>query len=347
VALSSSQKQTVIPPQAVQQPQAPRSRLGAASKGRLLAPSRYFIYGVEGSGKTTLLSYAPDPIWIDADDGTGKLDVTRYQFRDGPDGHVPHHYSEITSAIDDLIQSPHDYKTLVLDTADRIESMIWRHIIDRDNEKVRGEKMVGIEDFGYGRGYVAAVDEWRNLCSRLDRLRTLRGVAIALVGHSFVKNFKNPEGPDFDRYQPALHDKASAFLRGWSDVVGFLRFEEVVNEEKRKRAKGLSTGRRIMHLSRTAAFDAKARGGMPEELEIPVENPWAVISKAESDAANSKVEDIVAQIDAEVTRIGGEGLQAKVKASVDEAMAKGDLAALARYLLALKARPPANANQAV
>lgn len=322
-----------------QQPLPPTSRLGAAKKGRLLTPDRWLIYGLEGAGKSTLLSYAPDPIWFDADDGTSKLDVTRYPFRGGADGHVPQTYAELTAGIDDLIRSPHAFKTLVVDTLDRVEAMIWRHIIDRDNAKVRGEKMEGIEDYGYAKGYVAAVDGWRNLCSRLDRLRASRGMTIALLGHSTVRNFKNPEGSDYDRYQLAIHDKAAGFLKGWSDVVGFLRFEEGVNEEKKKRAKGWSTGRRIMHLARTAAFDAKGRGGMPDDVEIPVENPWSVIAAAETAAATTKSEETVALIEAELTRIGDEELSGKVRPVTEEAVKKGDLPALSRYLNALVARP--------
>lgn len=322
----------------------PISRLAAAKRGRLSVPSRYMVYGVEGVGKSTLLSYAPNPIWFDADDGTAKLEVTRYPFRltpEGhvtPDGHVPHTYREICDAIDDLTVSPHDFKTLVIDTADRIESMIWRHIIDRDNERVR-EKMSSIEDYGYGKGYVSAVDEWRSLCARLDRLRAKRGMAIAFLAHSFVRNFKNPEGPDFDRYQLAINDKAAGFLKSWSDVVGFLRFEEGATEEKKsKRARGWSTDVRIMHLTRTAAFDAKGRGGMPPELKIPVENPWSVIAEAEAEA-DMKGEELVAQINTEVARIGDPALTPRVKASVEEAVSKKDLAALTRYLQALKDKP--------
>jgi hypothetical protein len=322
-----------------QQTLPPASRLGAAKKGRLLMPSRYLVYGLEGTGKTTLLSYALDPIWFDADDGTSKLDVTRYSFRNGPDGHVPQNYAELNAGVDDLIRSPHDFKTLVIDTLDRVESMIWRHIIDRDNAKVRGDKMETIEDYGYGKGYIAAVDEWRNFCSRLDRLRSTRGMAIALLGHSAVRNFKNPEGSDYDRYQLAIDQKAAGFLKGWSDIVGFLRFEEGVSEEKKKRAKGWSTGRRIMHLARSAAFDAKGRGGMPEEVEIPVENPWGVIAGAEAAAATTRAEETVALIEAELTRIGDEELKGKVRPVTEEAVKKGDLPALSRYLNALVTRP--------
>jgi hypothetical protein len=346
-AAATASKPAQASPQATQAPAQQAlpatSRLAAAKKGRLAAPSRYLVYGLEGTGKTTFASYAPDPIWIDADDGSAKLDVARYPFRDGPGGHVPRSYGEITGAVDDLIRAPHSFKTLVLDTVDRLEPMLWRHMIDRDNPKVRGDKMESIEDYGYGKGYNQAVDEWRALCARLDRLREIRGMSIVLLAHSTVKNFKNPEGSDYDRYQLAIHEKAAGFLKGWSDIVGFLRFEEGVAEEKRtKRGKGWSTGVRIMHLGRTAAYDAKGRGGMPDQIEVPLENPWAELAKAEATALNTKAEDFVARIEAELTRIGGdEELKGKVRLATETAVKQGDLEALGRYLNALASRPAA------
>jgi hypothetical protein len=246
---------------------------------------------------------------------------------------------EINGAVDDLIRSPHSFKTLVLDTVDRLEPMLWRHIIERDNPKMR-EKMETIEDYGFNKGYGIAVDEWRAFCLRLDRLRVTRNMAIVLLGHSTVRNFKNPEGADYDRYQPAIDVKAAGFLKGWSDIVGFLRFEEGVNEEKKnKRAKGWSTEQRIMHLSRTAAYDAKGRGGMPKQIEVPVENPWAELAKAEETALNTKTEEFGAAIEAELARIGDEELNGKVRPATETALKRGDREALGRYLNALKERP--------
>src|SRR4051812_33099395 len=89
-----------------QKPQQPASRLGAVKRERLRAPLRYMFYGAEGTGKSTLAAGAPDPIWIDADDGSSRLNVARYQFRDEPAGHVPRTYGEIVSAIHDLTVNP-------------------------------------------------------------------------------------------------------------------------------------------------------------------------------------------------------------------------------------------------
>ncbi len=333
---------TTAPPR----PQQPVSRLGAVKRERLRAPLRYMFYGAEGTGKSTLAAGAPDPIWIDADDGSARLNVARYQFRDEPAGHVPRSYTEILSAIHDLTVNPHSFKTLVLDTADRIEALLWQFIIDRESEPSARSKdgpLTSLESFGYGKGYVMAVDEWRSFCARLDRLRAARGMDIVLIAHSLVKAYKNPTGPDYDRYQPALHDKAAGFLKGWCDLTGFVRHDDDAAKEpgnRNSRPKGFSTGRRMLMLSHSAAFDAKSRIALPDEVEISIEDPWAPLAAAVEAGYENETATLEAQIAEEVKRIGDPETATKVAAAV--AGAKGDATALGRFLAKLKSKPAAN-----
>ena len=44
---------------------------------------------------------------------------------------------------------------------------------------------------------------------KLDALRD-RGMSIVILGHTKIASFKNPEGEDYDRFQPDLHKKTAA-----------------------------------------------------------------------------------------------------------------------------------------
>lgn len=227
---ATATKPTVAPP-----PQ-PTSRLAAVKRGRLSSPLRFCFYGPEGIGKSTLAAHAPDPIWFDLEEGSGRLDVARYQFRDGDGGHVPHAYEEIIAAIDDLARNPHNFQTLVFDTLDRLEALMWQWMFVRDSKP--GKPISSIEDYGYGKGFLRAIDEWRALCVRLDRLRAARKMSIIFLGHAQVRLYKSPDSEDYDRYNLRINDKAAGFIKEWTDVTGFCMFEEFGSKLGDDRAKG-------------------------------------------------------------------------------------------------------------
>jgi hypothetical protein len=323
------------------------SRLGNVQKGRLRMPYRYVFYGDEGVGKSTLAAHAPAPIWLDVEDGSGRLDIARYHFRDGPGGHIPETYDEILAALDDLTANPHPYQTLVIDTADRLESLMWRWMLERDSGRSSpmnksGKKLTNIEEYGYAKGYIMAVDEWRALCLRLDRLRMARQMAIVVLAHASIRTFKNPEGDDYDRYHLRIHEKAAGFLKEWADVTGFACFEEGAGKlDPDARAKGYSTGRRLLRLERTAAFDAKTRISLPPKVALDPVNPWAPLAQAIEDGLDLDAAHLGKLIDAEVVRLKDAQLGEKVKAAVTGAA--GDTEALSRYLIDLRRRQPSTA----
>jgi hypothetical protein len=325
-----------------QSPSRPPSRLGAIRRGTLNHALRHLLYGTEGIGKSTLAKHAPNPVWFDCEDGTAQLDVARYQFRDDALGHVPNTLEEVYSAIEDLRVGEHDFRTLVIDTVDSLEALVFDQVCETESGKKSGinksgKKISGIEDFGFAKGYIVALDEWRLLCSRLDRLRVERKVSIILLGHSTIRTYKNPLGDDYDRINLRLHEKAAGFLKEWSDVVGYCAYEDGADKkDDDSRARGFSTGRRLIHLQRSAAWDAKTRIHLPAEIEIATENPWAPFAAALEVGQSTTPADLVKLIDAELVRIGDE--ETKVKAT--EAIAGvTDTATLSRYLNALKERP--------
>ena len=321
------------------------SRLSKVSKGKLSVAYRYVVYGPEGVGKTSLAADAPSPIFMDVDDGSAGLDVARYPFRDGDGGHVPASYAEVIDAIDDLAKHDHPYKTLVLDTADRLESLMWKHILDRESGvsalNKSGKRFHSIEEFGYGKGYQLAVDEWRDLCRRLDLLRTSKGMTIVILAHAQIRTFKNPEGDDYDRYSLRINEKAGGFLREWADTTAFACFEEGGSKlDPNAKAKGFSTGRRLLKLTRTATYDAKTRLALPEQVELDPAHPWGPLAMAVESSEEQTVTTLAESIEIELARLKDDELTGKVRAKVLVAVTENNKGALGRYLNALKTRSP-------
>jgi DNA polymerase III delta prime subunit len=270
-----------------------KSKLPSAVKKKLSQPHRFLIYGQEGVGKSTLMSDAPGVIVIDCEDSTADLTIARYPFRDEMGGHIPLCYQDVLDAIEDLTNNPHDFKTLGIDTADRLETLIHRHMLERDSKvcamNKSGTKLNNVEEYGYGKGYSLALDLWRDLCRRLDQLRMKRGMNIIMLAHANVKPFKNPEGEDYDRFTLRLQEKSAGWLKEWACVTAFACFETgavKLSTDKNDRPRGASTGKRLLKFHHSAAYDAKTRLALPAEVEINAARPWAPLAKAVSDADN-------------------------------------------------------------
>jgi len=263
-------------PQRPQPAPAPsRMSLKSVVTGRQEKPIRVLLFGVEGIGKSTFGASAPAPIFLGAEDGTAHLDVTRFP--------MPTTWQEVLDAVRVLTVEDHGYQTLVLDTLDWAEPMLWTHICKRDGQK-------DIESYGYGKGYTAALDEWRVFLASLERLREAKGMHLVFLAHSWIKPFKNPEGSDFDRYEMKLNAKAGGLLKEWVDAVLFANYQTFAETDaKTKRVKGISTGARLIYTTRTAAYDAKNRYSLPEQMPLSWEEFYGA-ARAHQPAAPAALE---------------------------------------------------------
>ena len=245
--------------------------LSSIKRGKSMAPPRGLIYGPHGPGKSTIGAAAPNPIFIQTEDGLGTIDVPKFD--------LCATYADVMAAIYTLYQEPHEFQTLVLDSADWLEPLIWA-------EACRIYSKADIEEFGYGKGYIAATDVWRTFLEALSRLRNDKGMSVLLLSHTEIKRFDSPETDPYDRYQPKLHKSASALVQEWSDMVLFLNYKTIVMEKdvgfNQKAARGISTGQRVVYTTEQPAFYAKNRYGMPKEIAIPdlPANPWQPIQDA-------------------------------------------------------------------
>lgn len=226
-----------------------------------MKPPKIVIYGVPGIGKTRWAAASPSPIFLCAEDGLGQLDVP----------HFPRatRYSEVLDAITALYQEKHEFGTVVLDTIDALEPLIWAHVCETVPHE-KGKPIRSIEDYGFGKGYVHAQKEWLTLLSGLDALRDDRGMAVILCAHSKVHTFKAPDSEDFDRYALKINDKAEGVVRGWADCLLFANYETHLIETGRdgERKRGAGVGKRLLYTEERPAFAAKNRYSLPPVLPL-------------------------------------------------------------------------------
>jgi hypothetical protein len=280
---------TITPVKAVPPTKQNRMTLASVTKGKRPTPFRLLIHGVDGVGKSSFAAAAPAAIFLGPEDGTNHLDVARFP--------VPTSWEDVMDALRTLAADKGGFETLAIDSLDWLEPLVWKHVCE-----TAGVKTIEEVSGGYGKGYVAALDEWRRFLAALEYLQRVQGMHVVLVGHSLIKAFRNPEGDDFDRYTLKLHDKAAALCREWSDGVYFAQFETFSVKDKTKRVKGVSTGARLLFTQRTAAFDAKDRYGLPDRIPLD----WAEFAAAAAKVRPAEVQTMVEIIKTNAETLGGE-----------------------------------------
>src|SRR5690348_10901662 len=78
---------------------------------------RAVLHGPPGLGKTTMAAGAPDNVFIQTEDGAGLLRISTF----GP----MKSYSSTMDCVSELYTEPHDYRTLVVDSLDWLEPLVW------------------------------------------------------------------------------------------------------------------------------------------------------------------------------------------------------------------------------
>ncbi len=228
----------------------------SVTSGRLHEPPRIMIYGSEGVGKSSFAASAPKPIFIQTEDGLSEIDTSKFPLATS--------YEDVVEQLKAVLMEEHAYQTLVVDSLDWLEHLIWDRVCSDFGVK-------GIEkaDGGYGKGYTHALGYWREIVRTLNAIRIRRKMAIILVAHAKVERFEDPEHAAYDRYSPRLHKHANALVCEWVDAVLFASRKMRVDAKTGNAAPiGADGGERIIRTNGSPAFAAKNRYGLPTEMTL-------------------------------------------------------------------------------
>lgn len=228
------------------------------TKGEIRSALKVVVYGPEGIGKSTFAARFPDPLFIDTEGSTKHLNVGRLP--------KPTSWDMLREEIQYVIKTPGICRTLVIDTIDWAEQLCIESVCARSMKS-------GIEDFGYGKGYVYVAEEIGKFLRLLDQVIEA-GIHVCLNAHAAIRKFEQPdEMGAYDRYELKLGRKTgsqtAALVKEWADIVLFANYKtyavSVGDDGKKKKARG---GKRVMYTSHHPCWDAKNRYGLPEETDF-------------------------------------------------------------------------------
>lgn len=231
--------------------------LEQVQSGKRPAPRRIMLFGIHGVGKSTFGAMSPRPIFVQCEDGLGDIDCDRMPLAET--------FDQAIEALSELYSEKHPYRTVVVDSLDWLERLIWSDVC-----KKRGVE--SIEDIPYAKGYVLGLTQWREFLAGLNALRNERGMMVVLIAHAKIERFENPETESYDRYVPRLHKLASQVVQEWCDEVLFATYKvytKKLNEGfSQTRTQGIGSGERVIRTVERPAHVAKNRLNLPEELPL-------------------------------------------------------------------------------
>ena len=226
--------------------------------GKIEKAKKVVLYGPEGIGKSSLASQFPNPIYIDTEGSTTELNVDRLP--------KPSSWTMLNQQVEWVKQQGGRFKTLVIDTIDWAEMQCIESVCAQHGKK-------GVEDFGYGNGYVYVKEELGRFLNKLSDV-VEAGIHVVLTAHAQIRKFEQPdEMGAYDRYELKLGKKTSSqtapLVKEWADMVLFMNYKtySVATDDKGKKHKAQG-GVRTIYTTHHPAWDAKNRHGLPNELPL-------------------------------------------------------------------------------
>lgn len=225
------------------------------TSGVVSSAQKVVIYGPEGIGKSTFAAQFPDPVFIDTEGSTKKLNIRRFP--------KPSSWEMLKNEVKEAMNG-RLCKTLVIDTFDWAEQLCIEAICSAHQKK-------GIEDFGYGNGYVYEKEEIGKFLNLLQEVVD-SGINVVLTAHAQMRKFEQPdELGAYDRWELKLGKKTSSqispLVKEWADMVLFANYKTyavaVDKDGKKFKAQG---GDRVMYTAHHPCWDAKNRDGLPPEM---------------------------------------------------------------------------------
>ena len=238
-------------------------------------PPRILFYAVHGIGKTSFAANAPAPVFIQTEDGLGEQSE---ETRNAARFPIAASYQDVSDALTVLATEKHDFMTVAVDSLDWLEPLILQRVCEHQGVNT-------IEAIPYGKGFVMALDIWREFTQALNYLRNEKTMLVIETAHADVKRYEAPDQNSYDRYMMKLNPKAAAIVEENADIVLFGNYKTFTKEDANapgkkgeKRLIAVGNNQRFLYTAERPAFRAKNRYNLPEEIPLDG-NVWGVLSE--------------------------------------------------------------------
>ena len=302
-------------------------------KGKVKKPIAMILYGVHGIGKSTFATECENPIFIGSEEND-ELDADRYP--------KIKTWAELLEQLEWVKKS--DYKTVVIDTMDELETIAQKEIL-----KTQGDKTMGNAHGGYGKGYEIMEKMFLVVRDTLASLRDDKGMNIVILCHHEKNKHEDPITlTSYDNYSTALHKKIKPLFEDWVSIIAFANDKLMKTETADGKETILGDGDKVMYFQSRPSHVVKNRFDLPEEIEFNKHGTWRIIKehvdeffkkkpvikegdlvKKNDDGEIEKVvtldHDLISEIKEIISKIKNEDIKPKIEVSLSRAKSNDEL----------------------
>ena len=210
-----------------------------------LSQIRMLIYGAPKIGKTSLVASFPDTCVAATERGYGAqkihvVDIAKWE--------------DFVAFVDLIIAGKHNFKTIAIDTADKLADMCVVHVCNEFKQKHLG-------DIGYAKGY-HAVEKY--LGDQLHRL-FMSKYAVLLTSHSKVVEIVQ-DGTTVSKIVYTLSNQARKVIGAQVNTIALMKMKLFKGDDGKK------VERRVLSTKSSVFEEVGDRDGrLPKEIVLSID----------------------------------------------------------------------------
>lgn len=255
------------------------------------------LCGEAGQGKSSMAAAFPNPVFIRAEDGVGRISHKL----DTPMAFPPVTSEQmIIDQLMALLNEDHDFKTVVIDSVTELESIFSAQIIKNGGKNGEPASSIATAYGGYGAGYKTLAAMHGRVRKGAGMLNLRKGMNVVFIAHAEIETVSMPDLDDYGRFSIRMHKDSKSHYLDNVDLVGFVRLQRALRgDDDATRKKIISNGDREFVCHATASSVSKNGLSITEPLEFEEgTNPlapylWPVVEEKVSGRRRKVVEEDV------------------------------------------------------
>lgn len=242
-----------------------------------ITPPKIMIYGTPGSGKSTFAARAKNVdkiLFLDLENGHSAIKKELGSRYNG--AHISD-FGTFHSVLNSLQARPHDYRFLVIDTVDWLETIVHNEVCRKYGARSIYDGSNQMTNYNKGPGL--AKKELDDILAKLDLLITSRGICVILLAHAQISKSESLEDGIEKIYSIKTMDRlTSKLFTEWPDIIAFAKRPIVTDAMGKKNEQDPL----LFFKSPIAAVKARTLHALPESIPFTFDEFWKTYNEANS-----------------------------------------------------------------